>query len=76
MEFILVMLGFSALLGAAIGANKQMGTGGGMVLGLVLGLLGVVIVACSANKIPPAPRLQSGPSYPPPAPNLLANQRR
>lgn len=71
MELILVMLGISAILGAAIGSNKQMGAGAGMLLGLVLGLLGVIIVAASANKVPPPPPPPSVPRYPPPAPNLL-----
>jgi hypothetical protein len=46
---ILVIWGVMGVLGAMIGSGKKMGAGGGFFVGLILGPIGLIIVAVSAG---------------------------
>jgi hypothetical protein len=52
MEILLVMAVLCGVIGAALGSSKKVGGGGGFILGLLLGFIGLIIVAVSAPKSP------------------------
>lgn len=52
-SIILAVVAGSAVFGALLGTDKAMGGAGGFVLGLLLGPLGVLIVAVSKGKEKP-----------------------
>jgi hypothetical protein len=52
--FVIVWL-ICAVIGAVISDRKNLGAGSGFALGGLLGILGVIIVACQKPGLPPAP---------------------
>jgi hypothetical protein len=45
-----------AVIAAVVSDRKNLGAGSGFVLGAVLGVIGIIIVACQKPGLPPAPR--------------------